>query len=457
MGKGAALWALLGVHLCLLVSTIFLAGLIRSHVENQIRLRFAQWGILVGSPGTERVQAAVFSELIQAGEIRSDPREVRPSDPALWQRLAQEVQASRTPSRLEPTPSGYLLVVPVPGGSERVFLLPPEALHGPWFYLLGRYIMAASLALLGLAYLMIRFLRTRVQVPLDALHQALEEGESLPPGLPPGLSNLAEAVTSARASERQRLARVSEISVSLERACSQVEELSTQVADGATRTRVQLEEARELVQVMDQTVRESQGVVSRVGRIAVQAHDEAQEGQGAVTESVKKIHELEARGLELSEMVRALDEISEQTNLLALNAAIESARAGEKGRGFAVVAEEIRKLSKRSGLAATEIAEHLSQNEVSLRQGVEMADKAERTLDTIVTEVERTALLMREMVVLISTHSRLGTDVCKSLQDVAQSTSDHVDASLQATEAMQALKREAEALRSLVQEVPPCP
>lgn len=86
-----------------------------------------------------------------------------------------------------------------------------------------------------------------------------------------------------------------------------------------------------------------------------------------------------------------------QTNILALNASVEAARAGEHGRGFAVVAQEVRELASRSAAAAKEINTLITANRERVVEGTELASKAGKTTEEIVTSVKRVTDLMEEI------------------------------------------------------------
>jgi methyl-accepting chemotaxis protein len=99
----------------------------------------------------------------------------------------------------------------------------------------------------------------------------------------------------------------------------------------------------------------------------------------------------------VAEIIGTIDGIAFQTNLLAPNAAVEAARAGEQGRGFAVVAGEVRALAQRSAETATEIKTLIGSSVERVEAGSKLVDEAGHTMGDIVTQVQRVAHLINEI------------------------------------------------------------
>jgi methyl-accepting chemotaxis protein len=134
---------------------------------------------------------------------------------------------------------------------------------------------------------------------------------------------------------------------------------------------------------IDSVVNQNADITKKTASIALKAVQDSLEGKNAVNETVSAMKSI-------SEKIRIIEEIARQTNMLALNAAIEAARAGEHGKGFAVVASEVRKLAERTQKAAKEI------NVLSI-SNVDIAGKAGRILDEMVSGIQKTSELLEEI------------------------------------------------------------
>lgn len=186
----------------------------------------------------------------------------------------------------------------------------------------------------------------------------------------------------------------------------------------------------------------------------------AKEGEGAVSQAVGSMEEINRSTREVQEVITQLNnaseqigsivvtitDIAEQTNLLALNAAIEAARAGEQGRGFAVVAEEVRKLAEQSSRAAGEIGvlivniqkktgnavEKISSSAKVVEDGTSRASRAMVRLAEIREAAEAVKVSIADIVARAESQSVSAQEIASSaeeqtavLQEIA-STSNHL-------------------------------
>ena len=166
-------------------------------------------------------------------------------------------------------------------------------------------------------------------------------------------------------------------------ASTQVSASSQGLSQGATEQASSLEETSAALEEMSGSVAESAKNAQKTNDLAEDASTMAIDGGEAVTKTVQAMQTI-------SEKISIIEDIVYQTNLLALNAAIEAARAGEHGKGFAVVAAEVRKLAKRSQVAAQEIS-------TITTDSVKISEEAGELIGSVVPKIQETASLIKDI------------------------------------------------------------
>lgn len=179
---------------------------------------------------------------------------------------------------------------------------------------------------------------------------------------------------------------------------------SASIADSAQdlseRTETQaatLEETAAAVEQITSSMRSSSEATAQTSQVASKAQKFAEDGNEVVSMAVDKMQEIAESSHRMSQIIGVIDDISFQTNLLALNAGVEAARAGEAGRGFAVVASEVRALAQRAATSASEIKTLISVSVGHVEEGVELVNKAGKSLDQIVEDVKEVTKLSRNV------------------------------------------------------------
>jgi methyl-accepting chemotaxis protein len=191
------------------------------------------------------------------------------------------------------------------------------------------------------------------------------------------------AINNTIAKLADTIAQINVAADALNNAAAQVSATAQSLSQSSSEQAASVEETTASIEEMTASINQNTENAKVTDGIATQSSQQAEEGGGAVKETVDAMKQI-------ADKIGIIDDIAYQTNLLALNAAIEAARAGEHGKGFAVVAAEVRKLAERSQVAAQEIGQVASSS-------VKLAEKAGHLLDEMVPSIKKTSDLVQEI------------------------------------------------------------
>jgi methyl-accepting chemotaxis protein len=226
-----------------------------------------------------------------------------------------------------------------------------------------------------------------------------------------------------------------------------VAQASQSIAEGASEQASSLEQtSSSLREMADMTQRNSENAQNAKG-LANEARETADIGAAEMVQMKAAMGAIKQSSVEISKIIKTIDDIAFQTNILALNAAVEAARAGEAGLGFAVVAEEVRNLAQRSAEAAKETAARISTSKEKSEQGVLISDKMANNLAAILEKTRQ----LDERIAEIAESSRQQNEgiaqvnnAVASMDKVTQGNAALADQSASASEE---LKAQAEQVR----------
>ncbi len=231
---------------------------------------------------------------------------------------------------------------------------------------------------------------------------------------------------------------------------SEISNVSQSLASGTTEQAASLEEIGSTMSEVDSRAKASNDNANQAVQLTSQTMEIANQGNDQMKDMLAAMDRINKSSLDVSKIIKVIDEIAFQTNLLALNAAVEAARAGKYGKGFAVVADEVRTLAARSAEAAKNTTELIENSVKEVNSGVTNAGKTADVLKEIKEAVIKVNDLVSEIAAASLEQSNSTAEINTSLTQVNNVVQQNSSISEEAASASEELSGQAMELQALM-------
>ena len=185
---------------------------------------------------------------------------------------------------------------------------------------------------------------------------------------------------------------MAQIDVSADQVNSGGEQISSSaqaMAQGATEQASSVQELAATIGEISHAVEETAEHAQSAKADNQASHDQIAVCSAHMADLMKAMKAIEVKSVEISKVIKTIEDIAFQTNILALNAAVEAARAGSAGKGFAVVADEVRNLATKSQEASASTASLIEETVKAVNEGSRLSVETDEALKEVVIRAQK--------------------------------------------------------------------
>ncbi len=230
----------------------------------------------------------------------------------------------------------------------------------------------------------------------------------------------------------------------------QIAETANDLAVGAGQQASTVEELSESVNLINDNTQRTAKDAQTANEFSKLSIANAQEGREEMVMMLSAMNDIKKASDNISDVIRAIEDIAFQTNLLALNASVEASRAGEHGKGFAVVALEVRSLSARSSQSAKDTSALIEDAIRKIQDGTQKAQSTSESLNKIVANIDSVSETIENIYKATQEQSQSVSKITSGINEISAVITSNSSTSEESAAAAQELNSMAIKLSELV-------